>query len=406
MIAIMDGRMDYSSASGIRASNERAIIASIRLNGMMTKPEIADRLGLTRQAVNVIVSQMIAEGVLRASGRKTGGVGRSSTYYALDPAAAFSIGLLIGHDRIELMLVDFLGAAHFRVRAALPQSGEQPSAAVLESTASAARRHCRDAGIEWRRIAGLGVLHDGPAAHAAAQGSGQARGGDLQARLESAFQLPITVARRAAASALAEQIKAEGALPGCFAFVCSEHEVAGALMIAGEVHGGEHKGAMQLGGFPLGAGPDGSIVRLADIASAKVLRLRLAAAGAPTDDLYAANASSPQVVAAWIAEAGAALGAAFAFVHLAVDLGALVIDCGLPGALAQRLLEAAGAAMSAALPAGHAAPQLSATRLGNDAAVFGAAALSLHSRFAPQASGPEARPQQQLSKSAANRVSY
>lgn len=370
--------------AGTRESNELDIIAAVRQRGMMTKSEIAGQLGLTRQGVNVIVGELVLGGFLQEGGRKSGTVGRSSAYYALDPAAAFSIGVVIDADRIELMLVDFLGAAHYRATAALSGDGGEVPLAILRGAAAAIRQHCADTGIEWGRIAGLGALMTGSSlAHSSGARPSGARD-TLTARLEAAFGLKVQVANRAAASAAAELLKAEGTLPESFVFLCCEQGVGSALMIGGDVYSGEHGGAMQICRFAV-ATADGDRLRVCEVASVDILRARLLAAGLAGSDLYAANISYPAVVSRWIAEAGSALGSALACVQLAVDVGAVVIDSGLPGALSHRLIDSVSAELGSALPPRIVAPQVVVSRLGRDAAVMGAAILPLHRQFGPPA---------------------
>jgi predicted NBD/HSP70 family sugar kinase len=386
----MDSLKIAVPGAGTREGNELDIIAALRQRGMMTKSEIAGQLGLTRQGVNVIVGELVLGGFLKEGGRKSGSVGRSSAYYALDPAAAFSVGVVIEADRIELMLVDFLGAAHYRATAALPGDGGEMRLAVLDGAVAAIRRHCADAGIAWSRIAGLGALTAGRSLEPEPGARPDGQSALLKAQLEAAFGLKVQLAKRAAASAAAELLKGEGALPGSFIFLCCEQGLGSALMIGGEVHGGEHGGAMQIDRFPVRTS-DGLSLRAGEIATVDVLRARLLAAGAAGDDLYAANVTHPAIVSRWIAEAGSALASVLACIHLAVDVGAVVIDSGLPGALAFRLVERLSGELAESLPEGIVAPQVVVSRLGRDAAVLGAAIQPLHLQFGPPAAARSRR---------------
>lgn len=369
----------------IREANERGIIAAIRQGGAMTKSELAGELGLTRQAVNIIVGEMIAGGFLREGGRKTGGVGRSSAYYALDASAAFSVGMVVEPGRIEAMLVDFLGAVHYRVTLVTGPDEAGPAASVLDGVAAAIRDHCRAGGIGMKRVAGLcAVLPDAHFVRSATQGGGIAPAA-LRPRLEAAFGLPAYVERRAAASAVAEFIRAEGALPSSFAFLCCDHGVGAALMLDGALHRGEHDRAMCLGRLPAGFAPAGGTVPLEAVASLDALAARLAEAGVDGSDIHAARAARPDLVDGWVAEAGAALGGAAALLQMMADVGAVVIDIALPGSLAHRLIERMTAELARILPPDAAMPQMLRSRLGRDAAVLGAAMLPLHARFGPDA---------------------
>lgn len=358
--------MDRLNGGDIRQGNFRAILSVLRQQGPMTKTDLAGRLGLTRQAVNIIVGEMLAGGYLRDGGRKTGGVGRSSTFYALDPGAAFGIGLVSGASATEAILVDFLGAVHYRAQAPT-RSGPEAKRAVIDSLAAAIAGHCRDAGIARDRIAGVGLLTDRPDAQ-------------LAALAGSSFALPVATESRAAAAAMAEFLKSEGTLPEAFAFVSLGETLDAALVQGGTLHRGLRGGAMRLADLP-----SGDTDRLGDCSSLAALSDRLSRQGVDAGDLYAAEIARPDTVAAWLAEAGTALGGALASLHLLLDLGAVVIDAALPNSHAHRLLETTAQALARRLPADCPPPQLLRSRLGRDAAALGAAMLPLQARFAEEA---------------------
>lgn len=376
----------------IRAANERGIIAAIRQGGAMTKTELADELGLTRQAVNIIVGDMVSGGLLREGGRKTGGVGRSSTYYALDAMAAFSIGIALEADRVEAILVDFLGSIHYRATIATGAGGRDVlPLAALEGAASAIRGHCDAAGIAPSRLVGVcGVVPDFSLDGAA---DGMQAPVAVQAALAKAFGLPAQVEHRAAAAAAAELARAEGALPPSFAFLSCDSGISAALVLDGTVRPGDHGRAMRIGRLPVAGASGQPPTLLEDVASTAVLRGRLLAAGVAADDFYAANLARPDLVEAWMAEAGAGLGRAIAAVHLTADIGAAIIDIGLPAGPGHRLVERASAALAGALPLQSPVPQVLRSRLGRDAALLGAAVVPLNARFGEAGAGgkPSAR---------------
>ncbi|MGV3652553.1 MAG: ROK family protein [Devosia sp.] len=347
----------------IRQGNVRSILSALRQQGPMTKTELAAELGLTRQAVNIIVGEMLAGGYLRDGGRRTGTVGRSAVFYTLAPGAAFGIGLVAGQETIEALLVDFLGAVHYRALAPL-KSEPEARRQVVATLASAITSHCRSAGIDADRIAGIGLV--GAAAEAR-----------LRQMVAEGFGQEVIVERRAAAAAMAELLRAEGTLPRTLVFLSVSDTLDAALVLDGSLHSGLRGAAMRLADMTTSEGK-----RLGEVACLRTLEVALADASIASGDLYAAEQAAPEIVSGWIARAGRSLGETLALLHLGLDLGAVVIDAALPNSHAHRLAEAVNAALVRALPADMPAPAVLRSRLGRDASALGAAMLPLARRFA------------------------
>ncbi|MBJ2137798.1 ROK family transcriptional regulator [Paraglaciecola chathamensis] len=113
--------------SGLRASNERRILALIRKHGSAPKAEIAQELGLSAQAVTVIIKSLEKENLLLRKEPQRGRVGQPLVPFALNPDGAFGIGLKVDRRSFDLTLIDFVG----NVKASLHENCDYPSVTDL-----------------------------------------------------------------------------------------------------------------------------------------------------------------------------------------------------------------------------------------------------------------------------------
>jgi predicted NBD/HSP70 family sugar kinase len=94
---------------GLRASNERLALSLIRIHGQLSKAQIAEITGLTKQTASVIVRSLEAEGLLAAGRPVKGKVGQPSIPMSINPEGALFLGLRLGLRHADIALVDFVG---------------------------------------------------------------------------------------------------------------------------------------------------------------------------------------------------------------------------------------------------------------------------------------------------------
>ncbi|WP_349768654.1 ROK family transcriptional regulator [Pseudoalteromonas prydzensis] len=118
-LASQEGR----SQSGLRAHNERRIMSLIRQHGSAPKAEIAQKTGLSAQAVTVIINSLEAESLLIRKAPQRGRVGQPTIPFALNPDGAFGVGLKVGRRSFDLTLIDLVG----NIRATLHENCAYPT---------------------------------------------------------------------------------------------------------------------------------------------------------------------------------------------------------------------------------------------------------------------------------------
>lgn len=99
----------------------------IRQLGSAPKAEIAQKTGLSAQAVTVIINSLEAESLLIRKEPQRGRVGQPTIPFALNPDGAFGIGLKVGRRSFDLTLLDLVG----NVRATLHENCAYPTVTSL-----------------------------------------------------------------------------------------------------------------------------------------------------------------------------------------------------------------------------------------------------------------------------------
>lgn len=95
----------------------------IRQQGSAPKAEIAQKTGLSAQAVTVIINSLEAESLLIRKAPQRGRVGQPTIPFALNPDGAFGVGLKVGRRSFDLTLIDLVG----NIRATLHENCAYPT---------------------------------------------------------------------------------------------------------------------------------------------------------------------------------------------------------------------------------------------------------------------------------------
>lgn len=352
--------------------NERLILSLIRRHGPLARAALAQRTGLSAQAITNLTRKLISEGFLDPGKVVRGKVGQPSTPLALAPDGAWFLGLKLGRRLIELALVDFTGSVRMHRQEVCPFahpdrviSFARQGIDTLAASLPAASRV---------RITGLGIaapfrLWD--------WGDEMApwRGRDLQAELARDLPFPVFLENDASTACAAELVFGRAALPADFLHLYIAHFAGGGVVLDGRLRLGPRRNAGALGSLPM---PDGR--QLLELASVATLESRLGHPLPPDD----AGWEVPEAIEAeWADEAGRALAFAAMSATALLDLSLVVLDGAVPAATRARLAEATRRALAAMPAAGIDRPRIVKGSLGRSARMLGAAALPLSHFFQP-----------------------
>src|SRR3569833_3145758 len=151
-----DAGMTQSSTNLERAGdhNQRETLHAIRVNGPITRTDLADITGLTPPAIANITRRLMQDNLIREAGRVRGARGQPPIKLVINPDSWFSIGVNVDRDHITLVVLDFLGSARARssreIAFALP--------ATVSSFFQRSVGHLLErAGITASQLVGIGV---------------------------------------------------------------------------------------------------------------------------------------------------------------------------------------------------------------------------------------------------------
>ncbi|MBL0090742.1 MAG: ROK family transcriptional regulator [Ideonella sp.] len=382
-----------SSQGGLRQYNERVVLQAIRLNGALPGAEIARVTQLTPQTVSLITKRLQADGLLLKGEPQRGKVGQPSVPLALNPDGAFAIGIKVGRRSLDVLLVDFTGAA--RERWSLDYAYPEPERVLAEIGKRLSGLRKRLPAAQHARVQGVGI-----AAPLSLGGwhtlLGMPRGVaqrwaaiDLAAEVAALTQLPVQLVKDTAAACVAELVAGRGRSVKSFLYVFVDTFIGGGLVIDSHLHLGVHGNAGAIGSMPLGLTRAAAVTapaQLLSVASLLNLERRYAAAGldvGAATDARALQAPWLPHTRPWLADSAAAIALAANSAACLLDLDGVIVDGSFSRELLQALLEALPAAFARYSWEGVTCLQALPGTIGPDARAIGGALLPLYANFAP-----------------------
>src|SRR5215468_1944312 len=106
--------------------NQRVTLHAIRVNGPITRTDLADITGLTPPAIANITRRLMQDNLIKEAGRVRGARGQPPIKLVINPDSQFSVGVNIDRDHITLVVLDFQGVVRARmareIQFALPEA--------------------------------------------------------------------------------------------------------------------------------------------------------------------------------------------------------------------------------------------------------------------------------------------
>lgn len=262
----------------LRHHNAALVLDLLRAAGTegISRLELAERTGLTPQAVSKITARLRAEGLAAGAGLRPSTGGKPRTVLRLVPDAQFAVGLHLDRDGLTAVLVDLAGRPVAVTTA--PLDFGAPAERVLAGAADAVRD--LSAAEPHRPVLGVGVAVPGPLDHRdgvlhRVTGFPRWDGFPLRDALAERTGLPVTVDKDTNAAALALALSPSEPR-GDFAYLHLGTGLGAGLVLGGEVHRGARTGAgefghqtLQLDGPLCGCGGRGCIEALCLAAEAR-----------------------------------------------------------------------------------------------------------------------------------------
>ncbi|WP_436846213.1 ROK family transcriptional regulator [Streptomyces shenzhenensis] len=230
----------------LRSHNTALVLDLLRTAGSdgISRLELAERTGLTPQAVSKITGRLREEGLAAEAGRRASTGGKPRTVLRLVPGAGHAVGVHLDRDEARVVLCDLAGMVLAEARSALHLGAGAD--AVVERTARQVEELLPGA---RGALLGVGVALPGPLDHARGvlhrvTGFPEWDGFPLRDALARRLGRPVVVDKDTNAAALGLAVAGEG---GSFAYLHLGTGLGAGLVIGGSVHRGSRTGAGEFG---------------------------------------------------------------------------------------------------------------------------------------------------------------
>ncbi|MFG2624773.1 ROK family protein [Streptomyces sp. NPDC048473] len=248
----------------LRSHNAALVLDLLRVAGErgISRLELAERTGLTPQAVSKITARLRAEGLATEAGHRASTGGKPRTVLRLVPDAGYAVGMHLDRDELTVVLVNLAGVVTAGRTAPLDFGAPADEVVAVAAYAVAAVRDggaaaCRGAAVRDGGaqpvdlpVLGVGVAVPGPLDHRGGvlhrvTGFPQWDGYPLRDALAARTGLPVVVDKDTNAAALGLALRAAGA--GDFAYLHLGTGLGAGLVLGGGLHRGARTGAGEFG---------------------------------------------------------------------------------------------------------------------------------------------------------------
>lgn len=246
-----------SNSKYSKSFNLRLVLETIRLEGPVSRADIAKRTQLTAQTVTNITKKMMNAGLIYEYDRVQDGRGAPSILLKLNGDAAYSIGIDLDKDHLSCVLADLNGGMrqHIGINLNFPTPDE-----AVDLISENVQKLIELEGIDLDLIWGVGVGLPGPLV--ISKGSIVTNvvnpqffeGWDhvpVVEILEKKLGLPVILENNASSAAIGERWYGEGKHIDNFFYIAFGAGLGGGVFINGQLHSGASGNAGELGYFPL-----------------------------------------------------------------------------------------------------------------------------------------------------------
>ena len=249
-------RSVQGTPSWLGAVNDRVGLSALLDHGPLTRNRICELVGVSKPTASMMMSRLIAAGVVEEHGELGGKRGRSAVLYAARVDRPLGVAIAIEADELRASVVDAAGNRHPVVRIDLPASFGERSA--VAEVGAAIREACLAAGRDPDAVHSVCI---GTAGYVDPGGRGELFSETLpgwpttglRETLESALGVTVFIENDVNLAALAERASGAGEGRDVFALLWLGNGVGASFDVAGDLHRGSFGGAGEIGFLPLSA---------------------------------------------------------------------------------------------------------------------------------------------------------
>ena len=143
----------------IRESNRNYIIRLMHKHGVVAKAEVADRIGLSRVAVNDIIGNLIEHKLIEEVGVGESTGGRKPVLYRLNPSGAHVVAVDMGLEQMRLGIVDL--EANVKAEVTVKTNADQGARVAFDGVAEVLKDLLAESGVQRDDVLGLGLAFPG-----------------------------------------------------------------------------------------------------------------------------------------------------------------------------------------------------------------------------------------------------
>lgn len=240
-LRIADRATGLNSVS-VRSYNERLVLSLLLQSRTTTRLEIGERTGLSAQTVSVLVRSLEHEGLVALGAAQKGRVGPPTVPIELNPEGAYSVGVSVGAQQTDVVLIDFVGAVRFHRTFANPEIlPESNHSQFLETIRKAVALLPEEARL---RLAGVGMALPHNAPHGQDE---DAYFKALQQEIEEQLEIAVFVQNDITAAASGESMFGVGRALNDYMFFYLGARLHGRLILNHQIHNGNSSVSFDVG---------------------------------------------------------------------------------------------------------------------------------------------------------------
>jgi len=367
--------------------NQRVTLHAIRVNGPITRAELAVITGLTAPAIANITKRLLGERLIQDAGRRRGGRGQPATKLVINPDSWFSIGLNVDRDHVTMVVLDFEGRVRARssreVNFAMPKDVER-------FFHKGVGKLLAKVGIGSERLAGIGVALPDDMPRAATLPQQPANYGiwastDVPSLLKETLRVPVFVENDAAAATMGEMQFGLGKKYQTFFYILITAALGGSMVIDGNPFRGATGRSGELG-MLRGRDVTGHERQIQNIVSLSALYSLLAAQGirvSAPHELTELDGKGQAIIDAWVEASVDTLLDPVLSINCLMNPEAILIGGRLPAGIVDNLATRLNQRLAAHAGTVPAIAPVARAALSDDAPAVGAAILPFSHRLLP-----------------------
>lgn len=379
-----------SNIVAVGAYNERLVLSILRSRGALSKVELTQETGLSKQTLSDVIGRLEANGLLLRGEPIRGRIGQPQVPFVLNPDGAYSIGFKIGRKSYEMVLMDFSG----QILKWITKHIDYPMPDDMTAFVVAGLRTMRSefAAAILDKCVGIGVAMPnelwrwGKEFDAPEDQIDAWRDFDVQIALEGVAGMPVIIWNDVASACNGELIYGKGETANDFLYIYIGTFIGGGVVMNGKIVRGARANAGAVGSMLIADRKDGGEGRqLLSVASIMNLVHNLIAAGRDASNVWNLEDEWTQIydlVLPWVEQVSSHLAVACISAAAITDVPQIVIDGSMPVHVRDLIVKSTDAHVRRLPTTGLSPFKILSGTLGYSARVIGAASLPMQARYA------------------------